>query len=43
MAWAGVSLAMGGSTPKASQVSITTFLGMPARPVGLALGMKWSG
>ena len=40
MAWLGVSRAMGGSTPKASAVSMITFLGWPARPVSLALGMK---
>ena len=43
MASAPVSLAIGGSTPKASQVSITMFLGMPARPVSEAFGMKSSG
>ena len=34
---------IGGRTPKASQVSITTFFGWPALPVGLAFGMKPSG
>jgi hypothetical protein len=39
MAWAGVSFATGGSTPKASAVSITMLRGWPARPSRLALGM----
>ena len=39
MAWAGVSLAMGGITPKASQVSMTRFFGWPQRPVSEAFGM----
>ena len=37
------SFAIGGSTPKASAASITTFFGWPARPVREALGMKSSG
>ena len=40
MAWLGESLAMGGSTPNASAASMTRFLGWPATPVGLALGMN---
>ena len=43
MACAGVSLAMGGITPKASAVSMMTFFGCPARPLALAFGMKCSG
>ena len=39
-AWAGVSLAMGGSTPKASAVSITTFFGTAPMPFGWVLGMN---
>ena len=43
MAWLGVSLAIGGRTPKASAVSMTMFLGWPAVPVLLALEMNSSG
>src|SRR5690606_8553496 len=43
IACAGVSLAIGGSTPKASQVSITTLRGQPPRAVGLALAIASSG
>jgi hypothetical protein len=43
MACAGDSRAMGGRTPKASQVSMTTWRGWPAMPVPLALGMASSG
>ena len=43
MACEASSLAIGGSTPKASQVSRTMFFGWPARPVAEALGMKSSG
>ena len=35
----GVSREMGGSTPNASAVSMMTFFGCGARPVGDALGM----
>ena len=35
----GVSFAIGGSTPKASAVSITTFFGCGAVPVREAFGM----
>ncbi len=43
MACAGVSFAIGGSTPKASAVSITMFFGCAARPVFEAFGMNGSG
>ena len=43
MAWAGVSLAIGGMMPKASQVSMTRFFGWPQVPVALALGMALIG
>ena len=43
IACAGVSRAIGGSTPKASQVSMTTFRGCPPREVGLALEIASSG
>ncbi len=42
-ACSGVSFEMGGSTPNASAVRKTTFLGPGATPVGSALPMKWSG
>ena len=43
MACSGVRRAMGGSTPKASAVSITTVLGMPARLSGTEPGICVSG
>ena len=43
MACAGVSLAIGGSTPKASAVSITMVFGVGAVPVFDAFGMAESG
>jgi hypothetical protein len=43
IAWLGVSLAIGGRTPKASAVSMMTFLGWPARPVSEAFGIKSMG
>ena len=43
IAWAGVSRAIGGSTPKASQVSMTTFRGWPAQAVAEALEIASSG
>ena len=43
IAWAGVSLLRGGSTPNASQVRKTTFLGWPPTQGILALGMNSMG
>ena len=43
IACAGVSRAIGGSTPKASQVSMTTFFGAPPSAVGEALEIASSG
>src|SRR5712691_11306749 len=43
IACAGVSLAIGGITPKASAVRKMMFFGCPARPVREARGMKSSG
>jgi hypothetical protein len=43
VACAGVSLAIGGNTPKASAASITMSFGCGARPVREAFGMKSSG
>ena len=40
IACSGVSLAIGGSTPKASAVSMTTFLGTGPRLSSEELGMK---
>jgi hypothetical protein len=40
MAWSGVSLAIGGSTPKASAVSITMLLGTGPRLASEQFGMK---
>ena len=39
MACEGVSLAIGGSTPKASAVSMMIVLGAGARPAALALAI----
>ncbi len=39
IACAGVSRAIGGSTPKASQVSMTTLRGLPPSAVGEAFEM----
>ncbi len=43
IACAGVSRAIGGSTPKASQVSMTMFLGSPPRALGDAFEIASSG
>ena len=43
MACSGVSLEIGGSTPKASAVSMTMFFGWPPCPLFTTLGMKSSG